>query len=78
MINDNPPLTDESKTTVTNKNKKNVSKKTEGKGKEYGIFDNPGPLNEQSIKDVYLERLNNKILNKINDSSPEDFVNSNS
>ena len=65
--------------TVTNRNKKNSSKKVEGKGKEYITRTDPAnALIEQTIKNAYVEQLNNKILDKLNQSSPEDFVNSNS
>ena len=45
----------------------------EGKGKEYRTTDPVNALTEQTIKNAYLEKLNNKILNKINQSLPEEF-----
>ena len=85
-----PPLID--KTSITNK-KRNSSKKVEGKGKEYqglGPISPNDQSNERFSQDFqserlvqladqrsYIEKLNNKILEKLDQSSAEDFVNFN-
>ena len=85
-----PPLIDQ--TSITNI-KKNSSKKVEGKGKEYHGLGPTNPndqSNESFSQDFqserlvqvanqrsYIEKLNNKILEKLDQSSAEEFVNSN-
>ena len=84
------PLIDQ--TSITN-TKKNSSKKVEGKGKEYqGLGPtNPNDQSNENFSQnfqsehlvqladqrSYIEKLNNKILEKLDQSSAEEFENSN-
>ena len=82
------PLIDQ--TSITNKTK-NSSNTVEGKNKEYHGLGDTSPTGPTSPNDQtdesslfrlpdqrsYIEKLNNKILEKLDQSSAEEFVNSN-